>query len=291
MVHECLGLFTCYQFLDLHWKGSQNGYSLWIWFFFSGADSAFRHVTCTSTMKIQESGAFGKRAARKLIISANPHAISYNAYIMDIAALIQKFSILAPAILLAVTVHEMAHGWVAYRLGDPTAKQQGRLTLNPFRHLDPMGTLVFFITQTIGWARPVPVNPAYFRNPRRDMIWVSLAGPGANILLAVGSAVLLRTLVVPLVGPGSYFGPVLYMALVSVQINIGLAVFNLIPIPPLDGSTVLVGLLPPDLAYSYQKIERYGFIIILVLVFTGVTGRIIVPLIQFFNKLLLGFSF
>ncbi|HID97788.1 MAG TPA: site-2 protease family protein [Thermodesulfobacteriaceae bacterium] len=210
---------------------------------------------------------------------------------MDIAALIQKFSILAPAILLAVTVHEMAHGWVAYRLGDPTAKQQGRLTLNPFRHLDPMGTLVFFITQTIGWARPVPVNPAYFRNPRRDMIWVSLAGPGANILLAVGSAVLLRTLVVPLVGPGSYFGPVLYMALVSVQINIGLAVFNLIPIPPLDGSTVLVGLLPPDLAYSYQKIERYGFIIILVLVFTGVTGRIIVPLIQFFNKLLLGFSF
>ncbi|OPL15894.1 MAG: peptidase [delta proteobacterium ML8_D] len=208
---------------------------------------------------------------------------------MDFASIIQRLAILTPPILLAVTVHEMAHGWVAYRLGDPTAKLMGRFSLNPVRHLDPIGTIVFFLTQTIGWAKPVPVNPSYFKNPRNDMVWVALAGPGANILLAVLSAVLLRQVLGSFWETSGFFvRPLLYMAYVSVQINIGLAVFNLLPIPPLDGSKVLMGILPPTLASSFESYERYGFLLILVLVFTGVTGRIIVPLILYMNKLLLG---
>jgi len=149
--------------------------------------------------------------------------------------------------------------------------------------------MVFFLTQTIGWAKPVPVNPSYFKNPRNDMIWVSLAGPGANILLAILSAVLLRQVLGSFWETSGFFvRPALYMAYVSVQINIGLAVFNLLPIPPLDGSRVLMGILPPDLASSFERFERYGFLLILVLVFTGVTGRVIVPLILYLNKLLLG---
>ncbi|UKL13780.1 site-2 protease family protein [Dissulfurimicrobium hydrothermale] len=211
---------------------------------------------------------------------------------MDLSNIIQKLAILVPPILLAVTVHEMAHGWVAYRLGDPTAKMQGRLTFNPIRHLDPVGTLVFFMTQTIGWARPVPVDPRYFKSPRRDMIWVSLAGPAANLILAALSALLLREtagFLQGIWGPSLYFArPLVYMAYVSVQINIGLAIFNLIPIPPLDGSKVLIGLLPLKLAIWYEQFERYGFILILILVFTGVTGRIIVPLIIYLNRLFMG---
>ncbi|MBW1719396.1 MAG: site-2 protease family protein [Deltaproteobacteria bacterium] len=208
---------------------------------------------------------------------------------MDFAAIIQRLAILTPPILLAVTVHEMAHGWVAYRLGDPTAKLMGRLTLNPIRHLDPIGTMVFFLTQTIGWAKPVPVNPSYFKNPRNDMIWVALAGPGANIFLAVLSAVLLRQVLGSFWETSGFFmRPVLYMAYISVQINIGLAVFNLLPIPPLDGSKVLMGILPPALASSFERFERYGFLLILVLVFTGVTSRVIIPLILYLNKFLLG---
>ena len=211
---------------------------------------------------------------------------------MDIAQTIQKIIILTPPILLAVTVHEMAHGWMAWKLGDPTAKNAGRLTLNPFSHLDIFGTLVFFITQTIGWAKPVPVNPLYFKNPARDMMLVSVAGPASNLILAVISAVMLHCIVGPFSmwtqSANSIFVPMLYMAYVSIQINIGLAVFNLLPIPPLDGSKILAGLLPPRLAIKYQELERYGFIIILVLVFTGITGRIIIPVITWLNRMLVG---
>jgi Zn-dependent protease len=211
---------------------------------------------------------------------------------MDIGAIIQKIAILTPPILFAVTVHEMAHGWMALRFGDPTAKALGRLTLNPVRHLDPVGTLVFFVTQTIGWARPVPVNPVYFKEPRRDMLWVALAGPGANLMLAAVSALLLRQaagVIDPLLeSAGLVVAPLILMAYISVQINIGLAVFNLLPLPPLDGSKVLMGLLPPAAADLYQRLEPYGFVLILVLVFTGVTGRIIVPLVLYLNSLLLG---
>lgn len=213
---------------------------------------------------------------------------------MDIGAIIQRIAILTPPILLAITVHEMAHGWAAYRLGDPTARILGRLTLNPLRHLDPVGTFVFFLTQTIGWAKPVPVNPLNLRDPKRDMIWVSLAGPGANILLAILSAFVLRQVIGPqghtAAGADFFLRPILFMSVLSVQINLGLAIFNLLPIPPLDGSKVLMGLLPHDMAASYQRLEPYGFLLILLLVFTGVTGRIIVPVILYLNRLLLGIA-
>ncbi len=210
----------------------------------------------------------------------------------DINKIAQDIAILTPPILLAVTVHELAHGYVAYRFGDPTAKNAGRLTMNPIKHLDLVGTLVFFLTRTIGWAKPVPVNPMYFKNPRKDMIWVSLAGPASNIILAIISAMVLRMTLGPLSmwqSSASYLlKPLLYMAYISIQINIGLAVFNLIPIPPLDGSKVLMGLLPRDLAIKYEAMEQYGFILILVLVFTGATGAIIIPVIDFLNRILIG---
>ncbi len=210
----------------------------------------------------------------------------------DVSSMIQKILILTPPILFAVTVHEVAHGWTAWKLGDPTAKMMGRLTLNPIKHLDPIGTLVFFITQMIGWAKPVPVNPLNFKNPRKDMIWVALAGPVSNMLLAVISAFVLRSVIGPLSelsdSMGYFVRPLLYMAFVSIQINIGLAIFNLIPVPPLDGSKILAGLLPRNMLHHYEALERYGFIILLVLIFTGVTDRIIVPLINYANRLLIG---
>ncbi len=200
---------------------------------------------------------------------------------MDLASTIQRLVILIPPILFAVTIHEVAHGWVADKLGDPTARAMGRLTLNPIKHLDPVGTLVFFLTQTIGWARPVPVNPLNFKNPKRDMIWVSVAGPASNVAVAALCAIFVKHGVRPLSVflPDLVLTPLVLMLIISVQLNIGLAIFNLIPIPPLDGSKVLAGLLPARLFSMYHEFERWGFILLLLLVFTGVTGRIIVPLI------------
>ncbi len=211
---------------------------------------------------------------------------------MDLSLTLQRLVILIPPILLAVTVHEVAHGMAAYRLGDPTARDAGRLTLNPVKHLDLVGTIVFFVTQAIGWAKPVPVNPWNFSNPKRDMIWVSLAGPASNIALAAASALLMRMFfsspALLSLFPKWLLSPLFAMTFISVQLNIGLAIFNLIPIPPLDGSKVLEGLLPDSAAHLYQQFERYGFVILLVLVFTGVTGRIIVPLIIHLSRLFLG---
>jgi len=209
---------------------------------------------------------------------------------MDIPTTIQRFLILIPPILFAVTIHEVAHGWVAWRLGDPTAKIMGRLTLNPVRHLDPFGTLVFFLTQTIGWAKPVPVNPMNLQNPKQDMVWVSLAGPLSNLVMAALSAFFVRSLIRPLslLVPDAILTPIVYMGILSVQLNIGLAVFNLIPIPPLDGSKVLIGLLPKDLAYRFAALEKWGFVLLLLLVFTGVAGNIIVPLVFYLNRIFMG---
>jgi Zn-dependent protease len=206
--------------------------------------------------------------------------------------ILSEIIILAPPLLLALTIHEFAHGWVAYRLGDPTAKQAGRLTLNPLRHLDPIGTIAFFLIK-IGWAKPVPVNAAYFRNPRKDMLWVALAGPLTNLAMAVISALATRIvwLLVEIL-PASpvvnaLFVPFNAMLIASVWINLVLCIFNFLPIPPLDGSRILTGILPPDLARSYAGVERYGFILILILAFSGILSKLILPIIHFANTLLL----
>lgn len=205
---------------------------------------------------------------------------------------ITEFIILAPPLLFALTFHEFAHGFVAWRLGDPTAKNGGRLTLNPLKHLDPLGTIAFFIIK-LGWAKPVPVNPAYFKNPRKDMLWVALAGPATNLILAVISAILTKAIwllanILPYsTAVEAVLVPLNAMLIASVWINLVLCIFNFLPIPPLDGSRILTGLLPDRLAMSYLKFERFGFVIILVLAFSGLLSKAILPIISFANSLLL----
>ncbi len=203
---------------------------------------------------------------------------------------LQQIVVLAPPILLAVTVHEVAHGYVADRLGDPTARMAGRLTLNPLKHLDLVGTLVFFLTRMIGWAKPVPVNQFNLRNPRRDMIWVALAGPASNIGMAVICALAYRFLggmrlesnISMMVAEALFL-----MVRAGVMVNVGLAVFNLIPIPPLDGSNILAGMLPPEQARTYLKIGRYGFIILVLLIVSGAVDRVVFPVIRTIISLLI----
>ncbi len=205
---------------------------------------------------------------------------------------ITELIILAPPLLFALTFHEFAHGYAAYRLGDPTAKDAGRLTLNPLSHLDPIGTIAFFFIK-FGWAKPVPVNPAYFRDPKRDMLWVALAGPATNLAIAIASALITKAIwLLATVLPYSsmmeaILVPLNSMLIASVWINLVLCIFNFLPIPPLDGSRILVGLLPDDMARSYLKIERYGFIIILVLAFSGILSKVIMPVISIANNMLL----
>ncbi len=205
---------------------------------------------------------------------------------------ITQLIILAPPLLLGLTFHEFAHGYVAYRLGDPTAHSLGRLTLNPLKHLDPIGTIAFFFIK-FGWAKPVPVNPRYFKNPARDMLWVALAGPLTNLGLAIASAIIVKilwffTAIIPHNGfTTGIIVPLNGMLIASVWINLVLCVFNFLPIPPLDGSRILYGLLPADLARSYQKIEPYGFIIILVMAFSGMLSKVILPIISSVNTMLL----
>ncbi|MFN2355227.1 MAG: site-2 protease family protein [Desulfopila sp.] len=206
--------------------------------------------------------------------------------------LLTKIILLAPPILLALTLHEYAHGYIANRLGDPTAKMSGRLTLNPLRHLDPFGAIAFFLIN-IGWARPVPVNGAYFKNPRKDMLWVALAGPVTNLCLAVISAIVAKIIFqLTLILPYSMLAeaivvPLYEMLKASIWINLVLCIFNFLPIPPLDGSRIVVGLLPESMAETYTSFERYGFIIILILAFTGVLSKMILPIISFAGNLLL----
>jgi Zn-dependent protease len=183
-----------------------------------------------------------------------------------------KISIMLVPALLAVTMHEVAHGFVAERLGDPTARLLGRLTLNPIKHLDPIGTIALLVFG-FGWARPVPVNPNNLRRAQKDMIWVSLAGPSANLLLALFSALLLRVVVyiAAALPEGSQLlpliNPVGLMAAFGLYINVILCLFNLMPIPPLDGGHVLMGLLPERQSQLLRRIEPFGMLLIVFLIF------------------------
>lgn len=202
----------------------------------------------------------------------------------------QELILMAPPILLALTVHEYAHGYVAFRLGDDTAYRAGRLTLNPLSHLDPIGTLMLFIVQ-IGWAKPVPVNPYNLNNPRTDMIWVSLAGPASNVIFAFITGMILRFIIAAELNIGMFL---VKMIVFTVQINLVLAAFNLIPVPPLDGSKILGGMLQGEAAYKYAQFERYGPFVLMAVIFGGwflhipVLSWIISPFVQFFFTLFVG---
>ena len=210
----------------------------------------------------------------------------------DPTRFILNLSVRLPAILAALTFHEYAHGWVADKLGDSTARLSGRLTFNPLAHLDPIGTLAL-IFSPVGWAKPVPVNFNNLRHPRRDMVWVAAAGPGANLVLAAVSAWSLRLFegggaIVESSWLAGLVTPLYLMLRVSVLINVALAIFNLLPLPPLDGGRIVSGLLPPRQAASYGRLERYGFVILLVLIFSGAVDRLIWPPIALVAGLLLG---
>ncbi len=202
-------------------------------------------------------------------------------------SILQEIIILAPPLLFALTLHEYAHGYIARLFGDPTASNMGRLTLNPLKHLDPIGVICFILIK-IGWAKPVPVDPRYFKDPRRDMIWVSLAGPGTNFVLAIISVLMVKLLfATSSLWPLFIISPLIKMLGASIWINLLLAVFNLLPLPPLDGSKILMGLLPEKIAVSYARIEPYGFIIMLVLFYTGILPKIILPIISFAQRLIM----
>ena len=198
-------------------------------------------------------------------------------------SLIQKIAIYALPVIFAITVHEAAHGYAARYFGDMTAHLEGRITLNPLNHIDPIGTiLVPALTMMLGgilfgWAKPVPVDFGKLRNPKRDMLWVAAAGPASNLVMAF-----LWALVFSFSGhaPEFFIQPLTLMAQAGIMINVVLLVLNLLPLPPLDGGRIAVSLLPHHLAYQFSKLERYGFFILIVLLFTGVLYQIMMPLIR-----------
>ena len=198
--------------------------------------------------------------------------------------------ILIPPILLAITFHEYAHGWMALKFGDPTAKMLGRLSLNPLVHLDPIGTLMLFIVH-FGWAKPVPVDPRYFSDPKRQMIWVALAGPIANMILALISGILIIGFSSSNLMFNSKTAFFANMLVYSLQINLALAIFNMLPIPPLDGSKILRGLLPYRYEYISNTLEQFGPWILMSLILFGVMSGIslfwlfIGPFVRFFSSL------
>ncbi len=218
---------------------------------------------------------------------------------MDPEYIIRQIIVSAVPILIAIILHEVSHGFVANKLGDPTAKMLGRLTLNPLAHIDLFGTILMPLILLVsthgqfvfGYAKPVPINPHNFRNPKRDMAISAAGGPLMNIAIALVSVIALKYLIVPLAYGASadvmlkMIKPMGMMLNASIQINIVLAAFNLLPIPPLDGGRVLMGFLPVSQANALGKVEPYGMIIVLVLLVTGIASVIVTPLISFLMSL------
>lgn len=213
---------------------------------------------------------------------------------------IQKIAVMAMPMVFAIVFHEVAHGWIADLLGDHTARSMGRLSLNPLPHIDLIGTVILPVlcivagTPIFGYAKPVPIDPRNFRNPKRDMALSALAGPGVNLVMALCFTFLLRIVMAGLEGNvpeplWTWFAtPVTYMLVYGIYINIILAVLNMIPIPPLDGSRVVYWLLPSRLAHAYYQVERYGILILMLVAFTGLLGRIMTPILRPLFSLLLG---
>ena len=209
-------------------------------------------------------------------------------------------AISALPVLIAITFHELSHGLIAYKLGDPTARMLGRLTINPIAHIDLFGTIIMPLLLLIftngqfvfGYAKPVPINPMNFKNPRRDMAISAAGGPATNILLAIVSMVILKFAVFPLLSfapegmAATVLEPIAMMLKSSIIINVVLASFNLIPIPPLDGGRVVVGFLPHKQAMSFSKIEPFGFIIVIILIYTHIADYFVMPMVNLFLQLL-----
>ncbi len=201
--------------------------------------------------------------------------------LMNDLTMVQKIVVWLLPVVFAITVHEVAHGWVAKKFGDNTADRQGRLTLNPLNHIDLVGTVLLpgilllsgagFI---FGWAKPVPVDPRNFKSPRKDMMYVAMAGPISNLLMALGWAIVAR-IGVSLADIREVALPLVYSGMAGISINLVLALINFLPIPPLDGSRIVAGLLPERMAWQYERIEPYGFYILLLLLVTGGLGLIL----------------
>ena len=213
--------------------------------------------------------------------------------------LIQTIAVYALPVLFAITLHEAAHGYEARHFGDPTAQQAGRISLNPLRHIDSMGTIVvplvlLFTTKLMGggllfgWAKPVPVNWSRLRRPKRDMLWVALAGPASNLLMAIGWVLFLRILLaLDLISSADDFW--VLMANAGVQVNLILMALNLLPLPPLDGGRIVFSLLPARLAWRYGRIEPYGMIILIALMVLGWLWPLMLPLLQLGQWVVSGF--
>lgn len=197
-----------------------------------------------------------------------------------------SFLIWLSALLIAITIHECAHAWMADRLGDPTARLSGRLTLNPFAHLDPIGTLALLLFR-LGWGKPVPVDPYNLQNPRRDSALISLAGPASNLILATILSLFLKVFLI-----SQYLNILISLILPIIVLNVSLGVFNLLPLPPLDGSKILLGILSRDLSFQVEEIfEEYGLILLILLLIplagSPLVARLIFPVIEFILNLLL----
>ena len=205
---------------------------------------------------------------------------------------VQLVAVAILPMLFAIIVHEVAHGWMAKRLGDSTAAMLGRLTLNPIKHIDPIGTILVPVMMiatlgiAFGWAKPVPIDYRNLRNPKRDMVLVAAAGPAANLLMAIGWAILARIAELLPASMSFVSVPLVYMGTIGILINTLLMVFNLIPLPPLDGGRVAVGLLPTRWSLMLSRVEPFGIMIVLVLFMTGMLEKIVWPTIRLISAVI-----